>query len=248
MPEETYDEEMDEDAGMIGIPLVVDNEKKNATPKYKSEWDSGLAIVDRPTIAIPYRLLMICNAIQDKFDGKEFSILVQGQWTETEFVVGTDFVIPKQTVRSAEVAYDEDLTIYKKQGYNVIIHSHPFAMHEFSNDDTETINTHFDASILYSQGNFVKAVMAIKMTDSLMVHMECDIDIMDDVLNNIDTSNITVYKYEYPYNNTGKKYKSNKENAQDDLAEEEWVRIMYELEKNPYAQGDYYDGRWYGYD
>lgn len=122
---------------------------------------SDLTITEKPNILIPQKLLEDCNAIQKIFPGLEFSILVKGKWTDQGFVVGNEFVIPDQEVDGARVYFNDKETYdYKLQGYNTIIHSHPFSSSSFSGSDLNTISIHYDCSILYSQKSFTAATLS----------------------------------------------------------------------------------------
>lgn len=158
---------------------------------YCEIWDSGLEILRGIKIKIPLRLLIVCNSIQKQLsDNYEFTILAKGQWTREGFVISEEYIIPEQEVRRASVEYLEDLFKYRQQGYNVIIHSHPFNMHEFSIDDEETINTHFDCSVLYSQRKFVKAVVTIKVSDNIVLQLEGKTEIDWNTYEEVDISKI----------------------------------------------------------
>jgi hypothetical protein len=64
-----------------------------------------------------------------------------------------EYYIPKQTVQRCSVDYDENIgELRLKDGWNVVVHSHPFnttGNGSFSVSDEETINSHFDCSLLY---------------------------------------------------------------------------------------------------
>jgi len=185
-------------------------------------WDSGIKIIKKPRILIPYRLLSICNAIQRKVGHNEFSILVKGAWNSEGFKLSTDFVIPKQEVGGASVDYKEDLTKYKQQGYNAVIHSHPFKSSSFSYADDEHINSHFRASVLYSMGDFTTAVISIQINEHLLLQVEAEVEVMHEEEEiDIDISNIQE-KYEYyRYYNPRWRYEKNKKSKDKEEDEEE---------------------------
>jgi len=144
-------------------------------------WDSGLKIVKNPIVRIPLQLQLVCNTIQKRVNHKEFSVLARGRWTSEGFEVSEDYVIPEQEVTSSSVDYLEPLENYKKQGYNVVIHSHPWGYRtgtDFSSSDEETINTHFDCSILFDGEKFCKAVLSIQVNNSIKLQINAKIEIV----------------------------------------------------------------------
>ena len=43
---------------------------------------SGIAIQSKPVVLVPASVLGVCDAVQAKVGGNEFSILLKGGWTE----------------------------------------------------------------------------------------------------------------------------------------------------------------------
>lgn len=172
---------------------IRDLEKENSKKYHTmSVWDSDMKIIRKAVVRIPRHILQICNAIQTKLPGLEFSILVRGEWTESGFVLSEDYVIPKQRVAAASVDYNEDLGTYRNNGYNTVIHSHPFKSSSFSHSDEEAINSHFDCSILYSESNFTTASIRIQITPDMQLHIKPEIEIIDNIDIDIDISNIEI--------------------------------------------------------
>lgn len=157
-------------------------------------FDSELHIADKVIIRVPIKILSVCRAIQKKVNEHEFSILVKAAWNKNVLELSENFVIPKQEVTYSSVDYRDNLAEYKKQGYNVVIHSHPFKSNSFSRDDIETINTHFTASLLYSCGEFTRAVIAVPINRDTILQIDAAIEIYTPV-EDIDTSNIEI-KYQ----------------------------------------------------
>lgn len=191
----------------IKIPKVVDHNDHNVveegivnetcnnatyllTPYAQNVWDSDMKIVSKLSLLIPRKILKICNKIQSSLPGMEFSILVRGEWDEGGFLLSEDYVIPRQEVGAASVDYKEDLSSYKQLGYNTVIHSHPFASSSFSHSDKESINAHFDCSVLYSQKNFTTASIKVQISPSVQLQIKPEIDIIDEDIEEIDISNI----------------------------------------------------------
>jgi hypothetical protein len=141
-----------------------------ATKKNGSKvFDSGLKVIKTHTEKIPVKvpavIINVCNSLQRKVDRNEFSIVCKGHWEDGEYIVSDDFKVPKQEVAGASVDYDlEHLEELKLAGYNTVIHSHPFKSSNFSSSDDETINSHFECSVLYSVGEFTTATVAISGT------------------------------------------------------------------------------------
>ena len=123
-------------------------------------FDTGLEVCEKLVVLIPYEILGMCATLQDKMEHSEFSVLVKSEWTKDGYELKNEFVVPKQSVNSVEVNYKEDLEQYKSQGFNTVIHSHPFVSSNFSGADDDSINVHFECSLLFSIDTFRKAVLS----------------------------------------------------------------------------------------
>ena len=130
-------------------------------------FDSGLKVLnlhkDKVQIDVPKIILSICDELQEKVGRNEFSIVCKGKWGDDgTYLIEDEYRVPKQKVDGAAVDYDHDhLEQLKAEGFNVVIHSHPFKSSDFSASDQETINSHFDCSILYSLREFTTATVLI---------------------------------------------------------------------------------------
>jgi len=166
----------------------------------KSIFDSELNIVE-PTILISPKLDSIVKAIQKKVSNNEFSVLLKGHWTEEGFLIEDDIYLPEQEVSSTEVDYKEDLHKLQKEGWNCIYHSHPFSRSEpvFSNSDKESINCHFEASLL-GNNDGIKTGLLSFFTETCIVQVSAEIAIIEPKLPDIDVSKIREKPYyQYPY-------------------------------------------------
>lgn len=117
---------------------------------------TDLFVTENHRVVINDFILAVCNGIQDKFPGKEFSILVKGKWTESGFICSDDYIIPNQKVSTTSIEY-EPLGAYVQRGYNVVVHSHHDMACGFSSTDYEYINSFFPVSILYANRKFSMA-------------------------------------------------------------------------------------------
>lgn len=117
---------------------------------------TNVFVIDKPSVYVSDYVLAVCNGIQSKFEGTEFSILLKGYWTHKGFECSDHYIIPKQRVTAASVEY-EPLAGYVSDGYNVVIHSHHNMGGSFSSTDLEYINSFFPVSILYAQRRFATA-------------------------------------------------------------------------------------------
>lgn len=130
-------------------------------------FSSGLKVVKTHTekvlITLSPLIISVCNSLQRKVGHNEFSIVCKGKWGDDgSYIVSEDYKVPKQKVDGAAVDYDLDhLEQLKMEGYNTVIHSHPFKSANFSSSDDETINSHFECSVLYSVGEFTTATIAV---------------------------------------------------------------------------------------
>lgn len=169
--------------------------------KESATWDSGLNVISELKIKIPQKILQVCRSIQDQLPHTEFSILCKGSWNG-EFTLSEDYIVPKQRVQGASVDYTEDLTPYKQQGYNVVIHSHPWGGTEFSSSDDETINTNFSASILFGGKDFTKAVITVAVSENTKIQIEAKILVSIEDIEQVDISNIEKETYISPMGST----------------------------------------------
>ena len=129
----------------------MSKKKKNHLDK-EIVWDSGFEVV-KPKIIVPRECMDVMAEIQDHVDDREFSVLFKGKWGEHGFLIGSEYLIPKQEVMRCSVDYKENIgELRVKDGWNVVVHSHPFnnsGSGSFSSSDEEAINSHFDCSLLY---------------------------------------------------------------------------------------------------
>lgn len=190
------------------------------------EWDSGLNIITEPIITVEQNLLQVCNQIQQEFPRLEFSILAKGKYNSEGFYVTDEYVIPKQKVGSASVDY-EDLYLYQKEGFNVVIHSHHNIGTFFSKTDIDHINSHFPCSILYTIDGFTLATLSFHTGNSTFLMKTNDIEI--EYSNSILISGIENIKRKYDYTYTPANNLKNatklrdKEDLEDDYDEVEII-------------------------
>jgi len=137
-------------------------------------FDSGLAVLDEAVVFVPRTLLGVCDTIQSNFKHTEFSVVCRGEWMDIGFVVYPDYEIPKQEVTGASVDYDnEDLLRLKQDGFNVVLHSHPFGKgkQSFSKADEDHVNTHFKCSLLYGNGTIDDARVVITLDNGALLKL-----------------------------------------------------------------------------
>lgn len=136
-------------------------------------WNSELTIAEDVNIEVPGFILSVCNYLRAHTSGNEFSILCKGYWNKNTYIVTDEYVIPIQKVDRTSVYYDDvDLHDHRSNDFNVVIHCHPFNSASFSTTDSNTINAHFECSILYSEGAFTTAVIPIQVTEGLTLQMK----------------------------------------------------------------------------
>lgn len=165
-------------------------------------FSSELAVIEKPEIRIPIEINDICDEVQERVGHNEFSILCKGHWNAKGYLIEKEFAIPRQEVTGSSVDYDsEHIGELKAQGFNTVIHSHPFKSSNFSGSDRDTINSNFGCSILYSEGDFTAGVITIDVSDDAILSIAADKIIVerDVTIPEVDVSNIT--KRDYSYNN-----------------------------------------------
>lgn len=112
-------------------------------------FDSEIKVLNVDTnieINVHYNVLRVVRSIADIFPNKEFSVLFQGY----ELTVSDRYVIPRQEVTGASVDFldEREIVEYKRQGYNVLLHVHPWSgANQFSYSDFESLND-FDINLL----------------------------------------------------------------------------------------------------
>jgi hypothetical protein len=203
-----------EGVGVVEVPTMPVGKSTtktgNTTKKTGTKvFDSGLKVIkansEKIPIKLPAKICLVCNSLQRKVENNEFSIVCKGTWDDGEFIVSDDFKVPRQEVAGASVDYDlEHLEELKRDGYNTIIHSHPFKSSNFSHDDDTTINSHFECSVLYSVGEFTTATVAITSPAhsgmKFVLVGDPKIDGDDGIVPETESSNIEK-KYSTPYVN-----------------------------------------------
>jgi len=169
---------------LCGCNTVVGvNEAGNVSVAAKGRqkvFNSGLKVIQMHTekirVDIPREILNACDELQEHVGHNEFSIVCKGAWGDDgNYVIGSGYKVPKQKVDGAAVDYDlAHLEQLKSEGYNSVIHSHPFSSKSFSSSDSETINSHFECSVLYSLREFTTATIAICPVSGMKLIAEGD--------------------------------------------------------------------------
>jgi len=210
---EEYNAEVEiEGVGIVKVPIssigkVYTPPVANVTIKNRV-FNSGLKVIkthnEKVPVIIPLKIISICHSLQRKVgNSNEFSIVCKGQWDDDgNYVVSEDYKVPKQEVAGASVDYDiEHLEQLKMEGYTTVIHAHPFKSSNFSQSDDETINSHFQCSVLYSIGEFTTATISITAAPGLklVVTGEPRIEGEDNIVPESEFNNIEK-KYKYNYN------------------------------------------------
>jgi len=169
---------------------------------------SPLKVMSTPVISCPPSVLSICNAIQGRLPGMEFSILLKGQWTPSGFIIATDeHAIPKQDVTQSAVDYDhEDVSRLVAEGYNCVLHSHPMNLRTFSSSDEQTINSNFVASVLYCQGELCDARVCIPVVTGLKLRLKAEVVWSPYTGDLPNLGNITARTYDRPEYGFGSVY------------------------------------------
>lgn len=186
----------------------------------ETEWDSGLNIIEEPTIELEHSLLTLCNKIQEKLPRTEFSILCKGYETNNGFYVSGEYVIPKQKVTGSTIDY-EPLDKYQEEGYNVVIHSHHELGSFFSQTDSDYINCNFPCSVLYTKRNFTIGTLSFHRGESIFVINVDDIQTITSDINeiigfeNIEKKNTYQYKKGKSFKKQVKLQKNEKEKKRD---------------------------------
>ncbi len=146
--------------------------------KITTVWDNGVTFIE-PKIILNYQADLTVKELCKKIKNTEFSILFKGDWSSNGFLVSNEYYIPKQEVSAASVDYLEDLSIKRKEGYNVVIHTHPGYGHStFSSADREYINKNFPCSILYNQkGDICEAELWVPLNKSTNIIVSAEVKI-----------------------------------------------------------------------
>lgn len=136
-----------------------------------SHFNSGAIVYDPLVVYVPDTIVGTCRAIQNRKKGLEFSILCKGGFEQDGFVIQEGYVVPKQEITGTSVDFTDtaELEKYLTDGYNTIIHSHPFKSETFSSSDRETLSTNYQCSLLYSDDKIVTATVSIRLGESLLV-------------------------------------------------------------------------------
>ena len=128
-------------------------------------WDSDLVIF-RPHIILQEGVREVVINTQRHHKSYEFSMLFMGSWLDRGvFFVRNRYIIPEQEVERASVDYLESIAELRQLGYNTVVHSHPFAADSyFSEEDDETINSHFPCSLLSNnRGRIIRGNLLVDM-------------------------------------------------------------------------------------
>lgn len=164
-------------------------------------WDSEL--IETPLdIIVPLDLQKVLISIQESNENNEFTILVKGQWADDGFRLSNEYYIPRQKVTGASVDYLENLRpLREEQGYNVLIHSHPFSSNtSYSSSDEETANTHFDAALLFNgDQELTCGIVKINLENHRIIKLDMNIH-LEYTLPEINIDNIEKTNVHQRYN------------------------------------------------
>ncbi len=167
----------------------------------KNAWESDLTVIPEKDmkISVDIEVLGILSHISKKIN-TEFSVLFKSKVSNNYIMIIPEYYIPEQEVSSASVDYIEDLSIKRKEGFNVVVHKHPNSITSFSGDDYKYINSHFPVSLLFCNGKITAATILVSFENSKII-----IDVPEDriivSLNkeyNISTEKIKEKKYTNP--------------------------------------------------
>ena len=217
---------------------IIKGDEETTTSKV---WDSGFKPL-KPTVVIDLKLLSIMKFIQSKVGDNEFSILAKGDFKDGVFYVNPDYYIPEQEVTGTSVDYTENIGVKREEGFNTVVHSHPFAEDsDFSEADEEHVNSHFTCSILLNnRAEPIKAVLNIPIQNTFIqveaeeiLEMAEDIEIDEKELEKIKEKPVQSYN-QFPRHN----FNTKKEKTEEELEKE------FEREYNAYKNQDYYSYYW----
>ncbi len=138
----------------------------------KHVFDSGLVVIE-PIVLVPPEIPATAESLAADLEGSEFSFLIKGGWTTEGFLLEPEIYLPKQVVTGGSVDYEEDLGALRRRGFRAILHAHP-AGSGFSLPDEQTINSHFDVSLLWScsENRITMANIGIPIGRGLRLHVE----------------------------------------------------------------------------
>lgn len=140
------------------------------------------------TAIVPYPLLGKLASIETKMHSTvEFGAYIKGHLNETGdiLIVEDDIYIPKQEVSSATVDFQED----EPEGFNGVIHRHPNGINNFSSTDDTFINSNYDFSLLYVNGDVRCGIINLKVGD---FRYQMSLRIQHGGYEDIDVGNITM--------------------------------------------------------
>jgi hypothetical protein len=177
----------------------------------KNAWTSDISVIKTEDIKIlvDFEVLGILSSISKKIDS-EFSVLFKSKVDSNAIMVIPEYYIPEQEVSSASVDYLEDLSLKRKDGFDVVVHKHPSSITSFSSEDYRYINSHFPVSLLFCNGKITAATILTVFNgakiiidvpeDKIIIFLSKEYDInIDKIKEKKYTSTLTDY-YPYHYN------------------------------------------------
>jgi len=133
----------------------------------KGTFDSGLLALraSATAVVVPRSITDVLEAIGSRFEGLEYGILCKARYMgDGIWELGEEYVIPKQEVTSGSIKFLE-----VPDGFNAVIHKHPKGVKSFSGTDWEFINSDFDVSVLYVDGDVGAASIRIPIGDGYVL-------------------------------------------------------------------------------
>jgi len=166
-------------------------------------WETKIKILEAKDndlqIIIPFEIEQVIEGISKKITDTEFSILGNIiEETDESIILSPEYYIPEQEVTAASVDIIEDVS-----GYDVVFHTHPAGVKNFSRTDVESINNNFRLSILIESDSFIKASRRLKISDGRFLHIITDNIIIARPVLEVNTEKIKkkvpkyIHQYEY---------------------------------------------------
>ncbi len=151
--------------------------KKKRRSKHISTWDTGLKVISSVTIYLPRRIIDIMENLYSYFINYEYGLFIKIESIDLEngaVYLSDEYYIPEQEVSNAFISFKE----HRPWGEWAVIHRHPPGTRKFSKVDEESINTHFQVSLLYLvDEGITDSIFNIKLEDGNIIRLPSKVEI-----------------------------------------------------------------------
>jgi len=167
-------------------PVIFKDKISDPSMTYSSDgtWQNKIIQpINKIVCKVPFKILLIMKKAEECMGPRrlEFGMYLKADINNKCIVVSEDVDVPRQSVTSAHIDFLDNEHV----GYNGVIHRHPDNYKQFSETDARYINSNFEFSLLYVNGDITKGIYNANVPDIGRLQLDLKIEIVYDMDLNI---------------------------------------------------------------